>query len=104
MWVASYKLPERFYLNFFNERETFWWGGVFMGRPTHDWLVTLRQTSRFSPRGECEEAGRPGPPLLFFPSRHFELFTLQDPPSKNLRMGHPSKCLINSYGTKLNNL
>src|ERR1700692_2672769 len=40
------------------------WG--FIGRPTHDWLVTLRQTSWFSPRGECEEAGRPGPPLLFF--------------------------------------
>jgi len=67
MWIASYKLPQRFYLTFFCRRaKLFGAGRGFMCRPTHDRLVTLRQTSWFSPRGECEEAGRPGPPLLFF--------------------------------------
>src|ERR1700726_62712 len=79
------------------------WG--FIGRPTQDRLVTLRQTSWFSPRGECEEAGRPGPPPLFLcfclPGS-FELVSqgrgrggsrLQDPPSKNLRVGHPPRFL-----------
>src|ERR1700681_3471534 len=81
-----------------------------MGRPTHDRLVTLRQTSWFSPRGECEEAGRPGPPLLFLYSRSFkfrstmglDVSTLQNPPatagkpSKNLSTGHPP-CLFNFF-------
>jgi hypothetical protein len=67
MPAIGFKLPERFYLSFFVGGAKLSLGAwVFIARPTHDWLVTLRQTSRFSPRGECEEAGRPGPPPLFF--------------------------------------
>jgi len=69
-WLdAGYRLQatETILLKFFSRGAKLFlerWG--FIGRTTHDWLVTLRQTSWFSPRGECEEAGRPGPPPLFF--------------------------------------
>ena len=38
----------------------------FIARPTHDRRVALRQTCRFPLHGDKGEAGRPGPPLLFY--------------------------------------
>jgi hypothetical protein len=40
-----------------------------MDRPTHDRLVTLRQTGRVSPRGEKWGGGKTWPASLYFFSR-----------------------------------
>src|SRR5437660_5483338 len=40
----------------------------YIGRPTHDRLVALRQTGRIPREGKEKGAGRPGPPPFLFPS------------------------------------
>src|SRR5580693_734849 len=47
------------------------WG--YIRRPTHDRLPALRQGSRTFPERGTWEAGRPGPPPLFFPDFNSQL-------------------------------